>query len=44
MSVINVAVMGHGVVGSGVVEVLLGHEESIEKKAKSKINVKYILD
>lgn len=44
MSVINVAVMGHGVVGSGVVEVLLGHEESIAKKAKSKINVKYILD
>ncbi len=44
MSVINVAVMGHGVVGSGVVEVLLDHEESIEKRAKNKINVKYILD
>lgn len=44
MSVVNVAVMGHGVVGSGVVEVLLEHEENIEKKAKSKINVKYILD
>lgn len=44
MSVVNVAVMGHGVVGSGVVEVLLDHEENIEKKAKNKINVKYILD
>lgn len=44
MSVVNVAVMGHGVVGSGVVEVLLDHEENIEKKSKSKINVKYILD
>lgn len=44
MSTVNVAVMGHGVVGSGVVEVLLGHEENIAKKAKEKINVKYILD
>lgn len=44
MSMINVAVMGHGVVGSGVVEVLLNHEESIERKAKAKIHVKYILD
>lgn len=44
MQTVNVAVMGHGVVGSGVVEVLLRHEENISKKAKSKINVKYILD
>lgn len=44
MSVVNVAVMGHGVVGSGVVEVLLNHEESIAKKAKNTIHVKYILD
>lgn len=44
MQTVNVAVMGHGVVGSGVVEVLLGHEESIAVKAKNKINVKYILD
>lgn len=44
MSTVNVAVMGHGVVGSGVVEVLLNHEENIAKKAKNKINVKYILD
>lgn len=44
MKTVNVAVMGHGVVGSGVVEVLLAHEESIALKAKNKINVKYILD
>ena len=44
MQSVNVAVMGHGVVGSGVVEVLLAHEQSISVKAKSNINVKYILD
>lgn len=44
MSVVNIAVMGHGVVGSGVVEVLLNHEENIAKKAKKSIHVKYILD
>lgn len=44
MQTVNVAVMGHGVVGSGVVEVLLAHEENIAQKAKNKINVKYILD
>lgn len=41
---IQVAVMGHGVVGSGVVEVLLSHHDSITKRAKEEINVKYILD
>ena len=44
MQTVNVAVMGHGVVGSGVVEVLLSHDKSIAVKAKSNINVKYILD
>ncbi|MBE6762184.1 MAG: homoserine dehydrogenase [Ruminococcaceae bacterium] len=44
MQTVNVAVMGHGVVGSGVVEVLLSHEKNIATKAKSNINVKYILD
>ena len=44
MQTVNVAVMGHGVVGSGVVEVLLSHDNSIAVKAKSNINVKYILD
>ena len=41
---IDVAIMGHGVVGSGVAEILLGHKDSIAKKAKNEINIKYILD
>ena len=41
---IDIAIMGHGVVGSGVAEVVLSHSASIEKKAKQKINIKYILD
>ena len=44
MQTVNIAVMGHGVVGSGVVEVLLAHEKNIAQKAKNKINVKYVLD
>lgn len=42
--VVGVAVMGHGVVGSGVVEVILGHSENIEKKINRKLCVKRILD
>lgn len=38
------AILGHGVVGSGVCEVLLSHKESIAKKAKKEIDIKYILD
>ncbi len=41
---VQVAVMGHGVVGSGVVEVLSQHVESIAKRAKEEIAIKYILD
>ena len=41
---VQVAVMGHGVVGSGVVEVLENHRDSIAKRAKEEINIKYILD
>lgn len=41
---VGVAVMGHGVVGSGVVEVILGHSENIKKKAKRKLCIKHILD
>lgn len=41
---INVAIMGHGVVGSGVAEILIGHSERIAEKAKTQVNVKYILD
>ena len=41
---VNVAIMGHGVVGSGVAEILLNSAESIAKKAKEQIEIKYILD
>ena len=41
---VNVAVMGHGTVGSGVVEVLFKNADSISHKVKETINVKYILD
>ncbi len=41
---IDVAIMGHGVVGSGVAEILISHRESIAAKAKNEINIKYILD
>ncbi len=40
----DIAVMGHGVVGSGVMEVLLSHRESIKKRAKEEVHVKHILD
>ena len=41
---VKIAVMGHGVVGSGVVEVLMKNHEGIERRAKEEIEVKYILD
>ena len=40
----KIAIMGHGVVGSGVVEVLHKNAESIAKKAGQPIEIKYILD
>ena len=40
----NIAIMGHGVVGSGVAEVLLNNADSISKRAADDINIKYILD
>ena len=40
----DIAVMGHGVVGSGVMEVLTEHFDSISRRAKEDIHVKYILD
>ena len=41
---VNVAILGFGTVGSGVAEVLTGHESSIERKAGGLIQLKYILD
>lgn len=40
----EIAVMGHGVVGSGVLEVLRTHKASIAQRAKEEIHVKRILD
>ncbi len=41
---INVAVLGYGTVGSGIVEVFNTNKDSINKKAGQEINVKYVLD
>lgn len=41
---INIAVLGYGTIGSGVVEVLKLNGDSIRKRAGDKINVKYVLD
>ena len=41
---IQVAVLGYGTVGSGVVEVLRTNQESINKRAGQEINLKYVLD
>lgn len=40
----NFAVMGYGVVGSGVVELFYKNREIIEKHAGQKMDIKYILD
>ena len=41
---IQVAIMGHGVVGSGVAEILLTHKNSLKKKVHNDISIKKILD
>ncbi len=41
---INIAVLGYGTVGSGVVEVINTNSSSINKKAGEDINIKYVLD
>ena len=41
---VKVAVMGYGVVGSGVVEVFYKNHESIQKKAGIKMEIAHILD
>ncbi|MBR5273093.1 MAG: homoserine dehydrogenase [Clostridia bacterium] len=41
----NIAIMGHGVVGSGVAEIIHMHGENFAKKTKQEsIDIKYILD
>lgn len=41
---VNIAVLGYGTVGSGVVEVINTNHDSINKRAGKEINVKYVLD
>ena len=41
---INVAVLGYGTVGSGVVEVIEENKAMVNKKSAEELNVKYILD
>ncbi|MHC1749959.1 MAG: homoserine dehydrogenase [Cellulosilyticaceae bacterium] len=40
----NIAVLGYGTVGSGVVEVIHTNKDSIDKRAGRPIEIKYILD
>lgn len=44
LTMVEIAVMGYGTVGSGVVEVLTKHADSIARRAKEQIDIKYILD
>lgn len=41
---INIALLGYGTVGSGVVEVLETNRDSINKRAGEELNLKYVLD
>ncbi len=41
---INVAILGHGVVGSGVAEILINDKNLLMKNSKQNLFVKYILD
>ena len=41
---IDIAIMGHGTVGSGVAEILINENKRISDAAESPLNVKYILD
>ena len=40
----NIAILGHGVVGSGVAQILLNNSEKFKKQAGQELNLKYILD
>lgn len=41
---INIAVLGYGTVGSGVVEVINTNHESINRRAGEELRIKYVLD
>ena len=40
----NIAILGHGVVGSGVAEILINHKDLIAEKIKDTVDVTRILD
>lgn len=40
----NIAILGYGTVGQGVVEVLRTNQESINRRAEQPIQIKYVLD
>ena len=41
---VNIAVLGYGTVGSGVVEVINTNHESFNKRVGEELNIKYVLD
>ncbi len=41
---VNIAVLGYGTVGSGVVEVINTNQKIVNKRAGQDINIKYVLD
>lgn len=41
---VNIAVLGYGTVGSGVVEVIRTNPEIVNKNAGCEVNIKYVLD
>lgn len=41
---VNIAIMGHGTVGSGVAEILINNKDRINEKIHDDVFVKYILD
>ena len=41
---LQIAVMGHGIVGSGVLEVFYKNLESMERKTGKEMDIKYVLD
>lgn len=41
---INIAVLGYGTVGSGVVEVIQTNQDIVNKRAGEEVNIKYVLD
>jgi homoserine dehydrogenase len=41
---VNIAVLGYGTVGSGVVEVINTNKEIVNKRAGEEVNIKYVLD